>query len=163
MNLKINFKQKNRGISLIEVIIATSIITVSMISISIVYGNFVSLSVKNTDKIQATFLLDEGVEALKMIRYESWSKIASSTTNVDYYLVWENNKWNSTTTQIIIDNKFIRKYKVRNAYRDNNINLYESAAQGNIDDNSKIIDLSVSWNNGSTTEKNISFYIFNLN
>ncbi len=156
-------KNKKKGITIIEVIIATSIVTLSMISISVVYGNFVSLSIKNTDKIQAAFLLDEGVEALKMIRNNSWSQIASSTPNTDYYLVWYNNIWQSTTTQIVVDNKFIRKYRVRNAYRDGNLNVYESSSYGSNDDNNKIVDLSVNWNNGATTTKSISFYIFNLN
>ncbi len=50
-------KNKKKGITIIEVIIATSIVTLSMISISVVYGNFVSLSIKNTDKIQLEYTL----------------------------------------------------------------------------------------------------------
>ena len=68
-----------KGISLVEVIIASSIISLSMIYISNVYGNFLTLSLENTDKVQAVFLLDEGVEAMKTMRSYAWSTMASYT------------------------------------------------------------------------------------
>ena len=154
--------KKNKGISLIEVIIASAIITLSMISISAVYGNFLTLSLANTDKVQAAFLLDEGNEAIKTIRNYSWSSIASSTINTDYYLIWQDNRWQSTTTPFLIDGKFIRKFTIENVYRDpDTLNIVYSG--GVINNDSKIIKMEVNWDyKGTTLTKNSSMYIFNL-
>ena len=151
-----------KGISLVEVIIASSIIAVSMIYISNVYGNFLALSVENTDRVQAAFLLDEGVEAIKTMRGYSWSSIASSTASSTYYLTWQNSRWQSTTTSALIDSKFTRNYTVSNVYRDSStLNIVSSGGVLNTD--SKLINVNVSWdNNGTTTTKQTSFYIFNL-
>ncbi len=151
-----------KGISLVEVIIASSIISVSMIYISNVYGNFLTLSLENTDKVQAVFLLDEGVEAAKTMRNYAWSSIASSTSATDYYLVWQSARWQSTTTPVIIDNKFIRKFTVSDVFRDaSTLNIVTSGGVLNTD--SKLVTFDVSWNyKGATSSKQISFYIFNL-
>ena len=151
-----------KGISLVEVIIASAIISLSMIYISDVYGNFLKLSLENTDKVQAIFLLDEGVEAIKTIRSYAWSTVASSTAATNYYLTWQNARWQSTTTPAIIDNKFIRKFTVSNVYRDpTTLNIVTSGGVLNTD--SKIISLDISWNyKGATSSKQTSFYIFNI-
>lgn len=157
-----NINKKQRGISIIEVVIASAVISLSMISISHVYGNFLQLSLENTEKVQAIFLLDEGVESLSTIKNYSWSSIASSTPDTNYYLNWKDNRWQSTTTPNIIDNKFIRKFTVENVYRDpSTLNIVYTG--GVLNNDSKIINMDVSWNyKGSTSTKQISFYVFNL-
>lgn len=162
MMTKSFYKVYEKGISIVEVVIASAIISVSMISITNVYGNFLTLSLANTEKVQAVFLLDEGVEALKTMRNYSWSSVASSTVSTDYYLTWQNSRWQSTTTPVIVDNKFIRKFRVENVYRDaTTLNIVNSG--GVLNNDSKIVNLDVSWDyKGATSSKQISFYIFNL-
>lgn len=159
MKLK-NFYHK--GISLVEVIMASAIISLSMIYISNVYGNFLTLSLENTDKVQAVFLLDEGVEVIKTMRSYGWSTVASSTAATDYYFVWQDARWQSTTTPAVIDNKFIRKFTVSNVYRDpTTLNIVTSG--GVLNNDSKLVNLDVSWNyKGATSTKETSFYIFNI-
>jgi Prokaryotic N-terminal methylation motif len=151
-----------KGISLVEVMIASSIVGLSMIYISNVYGNFLTLSLENTDKVQAVFLLDEGVEAIKTMRSYTWSTIGSSTPGIVYYLTWQNNRWQSTTTSVLVNNKFIRKYTVSDVYRDpTTLNIVDVG--GTLNSDSKIINMDVSWNyKGSTSTKSTSFYMFNL-
>ena len=155
-----NFYKK--GISIVEVVIASAIISLSMISITNVYGNFLTLSLANTEKVQAVFLLDEGVEAIKTMRNYSWSSVASSTLATTYYLTWQNSRWQSTTTPNSIDNKFIRTFTVSNVFRDaSTLNIVNNG--GVLNNDSKVINLNVSWNyKGATSNKQISFYVFNL-
>jgi prepilin-type N-terminal cleavage/methylation domain-containing protein len=156
-------KTKNKkGMSLIEVIIASAIISISMISITQVYGNFLTLSLANTSKVQSVFLLDEGVEAMKTIRNYSWASIGSLATNTNYYLVWQNSRWQATTTPVIIDNQFVRQFTVQNVYRDpTTLNIVYTG--GVLNNDSKMINMNVSWNyKGATSTKQTSFYIFNL-
>lgn len=152
----------SKGISLVEVIIASSIISLSMIYIANVYGNFLKLSIENTDKVQAVFLLDEGVEAVKTMRNYAWSTVASSTAGTSYYLTWQNSRWQSTTTLNLIDNKFIRKFTVVDVYRDaTTLNIVTSG--GVVNSDSKLVNIDISWNyKGATSSKQTSFYIFNL-
>ncbi len=154
--------KKQKGVSIIEVVIASAIISVFIITVSSVYTSLMQLSFANINKTQAIFLLDEGLESLKVMRSYSWSTIASSTPNTDYYLIWQNNRWQATTTKVIIDGTFTRKFKVRDVYRDvNTLNIVYTGGVSDI--NSKIIDLQVSWNDrDATNTKEISFYIFNL-
>lgn len=152
----------HKGISIVEVVIASAIISISMISITNVYGNFLTLSLANTEKVQAVFLLDEGVEVIKTMRDYSWSSIASSTAGINYYLIWQDSRWQSTTTPVVIDNKFTRTFTVSNVYRDtNNLNIVSDG--GVLNNDSKIVNLDVSWDNkGATSTRQISFYVFNI-
>ena len=156
------FNKYKKGISLVEVIIASSIISIFMMTVSSVYSNFVQLSYDNVNKTQSVFLLDEGVDAVKTIAANSWVQIGSLLSGTDYYLVWQDNRWQSTTTLNTIDNIFIRKFNVQDVYRDpTTLNIVYTGGVSDI--NSKIINMQVLWNyKGSTTTKEISFYIFNI-
>ncbi len=151
-----------KGITLVEVLIASSIIALSMIYITSVYGNLLKLSLENTDKVQAVFILDEGVEAVKTMRNFAWSTVASSTVGTTYYLTWQNSRWQSTTTPNTIDSKFTRKFTVQNVYRDaTTLNIVTSG--GVLNHDTKLINMDVSWRyKGATPTKQTSFYIFNL-
>ena len=161
MILRTALKNKN-GLTLIEIILASTIISLSMVFIASVYGNFLALSVGNTDKVQAVFLLDEGIEAVKTMRSYAWSTVASSTVGIDYYLVWSGGRWQSTTTVSTIDGKFVRKFNVQNVYRDQStLNIVYTGGTSNSD--SKLVNLDVSWNyKGATSSKQTSFYVFNV-
>jgi hypothetical protein len=152
-----NVSRYTRGISVVEIIIATGIISLFMIYISQSYANFVYLSAANIAKIQASFLLDEGVEAVKTIRAESWSKIPMSGT---YYLYWNTNRWSATSTPRLVDNIFLRTLVFSSVNRDASFNI---ASGGTGDSDSRKVDLSVAWlDKGATTTKSISMYVFNI-
>ena len=51
--------KKQKGFSLIEVVIASGIISLSIMYIAKSYSDFVSLSSDNTARVQAAFLLDD--------------------------------------------------------------------------------------------------------
>jgi type II secretory pathway pseudopilin PulG len=154
---------RNRGISMIEVIIATSIISVSIIYISQLYSDSVLLSSSNAARVQAVFLLDEGVEAVKTMRGEAWDNIENTLASTTYYLIWENNKWNATTTPQIIDNTFTRTLLFSPVYRDNIGFNIGGPGMTTIDYGTKQVDISVSWlDHGATSTRNISMYIFDI-
>jgi type II secretory pathway pseudopilin PulG len=152
---------KKKGTSLIEVIIASAIISLSTISTSVVYGNLVSLSTQNTAKVQAAFLLDEGVEAIKSMRGDAWSNIASTTSGTTNYFLWTTNKWKATTTPSMVDNIFTRTFIVSAVNRDTNLNI--STSTGTNDAGTKKVDITVSWfDTKGTSTHATSMYIFNL-
>lgn len=152
-----------RGISVIEILIASAIISLTIISISVAYGNFVHLSIQNTAKVQAALLLDEGTEAIKTMRGERWSNIASTTASTTYYFIWSTDRWRATTTPVVIDSKFYRTFVVSPVYRDSSTFNILSNTSGVLDPGTKKIDITVAWNDkGSTTTRSTTMYIFNL-
>ncbi len=156
-------KNSKNGISLIEVIIASAVISLSIIYIANLYGGFVALSTGNTAKIQAVFLLDEGVEAIKTMRGEKWSNIASTTVGTTYYLYWNTDKWRATTTASTIDGMFTRTFTSQSVYRDASTFNIQTDGSGVIDSGSRKVDITVSWlDKGTTTTRTTSMYIFNL-
>lgn len=161
MNLRVNKSVNKKGISLIEVIIACTIISLFTVSTAVVYGNLVSLSTQNTAKVQASFLLDEGVEAIKSMRDDAWVNISSTTPDATNYFLWTTNKWKATTTFSSIDNTFIRTFVVSPVYRDTDFNI--STSTGTNDTGTKKVDIYVSWQDAKgTSTQSTSMYIFNL-
>lgn len=151
----------SKGFSIIEALIGAAIVSSSILYIANSYSNMVALSSTNTARVQATFLLDEGVEAVKTMRGESWSQnIATLTASTTYYLVWSANKWKATTTPQVVDEVFTRTLVFSPVYRDGNFNISDS---GTLDAGSKKVDISVGWSDkGTPVAKNMSMYIFNI-
>lgn len=151
---------RKKGISIIEVVVASAIISLSMLSTAVVYGNLATLSTENTAKVQASLLLEEGVEAIKVMRGEAWSNIASTTAGVNNYFVWSSNTWRGTTSPSTIDGVFVRTFVVSPVYRDGTFNISTS---GTNDPGTKKVDITVSWSSkGATSTRSTSMYIFNL-
>jgi len=154
------YKNKQKGFTLLEVVIGLGILSF------IIFGLFsvsqISLRIINasTRKTQAIFLMEEGLEAVKVLRGLSWEgNIKSLSNGTNYYLSFSNNIWQSTTTPVFVDG-FERKFVSENVYRDTNDDI---AAGGNLDSGTKKITVFVSWpeENGTTT-KSISTYIANI-
>jgi Tfp pilus assembly protein PilV len=153
---------QKRGISMIEIIIGSTILVTAFVVLIQVYGIFVKTSLSNMNKIQAAFLLEEGQEAVRVIRDQSWStKIATLTDNIPYYLSWNGTSWVSTTTSSMIDGKFARTFILEKVYRNNNKDIVSS---GTLDTNIKKVTVSVAWKDGSTatTTKSVSNYFTNI-
>ncbi len=132
-----------KGVSLIEVIIATAIIGGAIMYVAQSYGQFVTTSTDNIARVQAAFLLDEGVEAVKTLRGEKWTNVASTTSYIPYYLTWNSSKWAATTSVQVVDSTFYRT--------------------GTLDAGTRKVTVSVSWRDrAATTTRSIIMYVFNI-
>ena len=119
-----------------------------------------SVASETTNVVQASFLLEEGVEAVRILRDSSWSNINNLTKGVPYYLEFSGSKWGTTTTSTYIDGKFERSFVVDSVRRDINDDISSS---GITDQNSNKVSVFVSCfgTNGTTTQE-IIFYITNI-
>ncbi len=156
---------KNTGSLLIEVLVAAAIMSTSMIAAVGVFGTMSHLAYRNTAKLQASFLAEEGVEVLKILRNDSWnSRIKNLTLNKPYYLYWVNNSWTVSATSTLIDNQFARYFVLQNAYRDGDFNIVSSGASGAvIDSDMRQVTINVDWTDESgTSSKSITTYLYNL-
>jgi Tfp pilus assembly protein PilV len=158
MKKKINKK----GFGLLEIVIGVAIISVTLFSLSAVAHITLKVSRESVRKSQAAFLMEEGMEAMKLMRDAGWSaNISTLTAGTNYYLYLDaGTAWKSTATPAVIDGIFTRIVRLDNVYRDANNDI---AATGTLDSNIKKITVSVSWaNRGVTTTKNMIGYIANL-
>jgi Tfp pilus assembly protein PilV len=166
ISLKNNKKLSNkRGSLLIEVLIAAAIISTSMIAAVGVFGTMAHLAYRNTARVQASFLAEEGVEALKTLRNNSWNaKIKNLTLNKPYYLYWLNSSWNVNASSTMIDNQFLRYFTLSNVYRDSNFNIVASTTSGaSIDTDMRQVTVNVDWTDeAGTSTKSITTYLYNL-
>ena len=152
-------KKFNQGIALVEIIVAISIITMALLAILTVIQKSIYISRQSLQQAQASFLLEEGVEAVKVVRDNDWSLISSLLPNTNYYLEFNSNLPNLTTTQNSLD-IFTRIITTEYVYRDNNDDI---AVSGVLDEGTRYITITISWlNGGQVLTKSLSFYLANI-
>ncbi len=160
MSNKTKKEKLNKGFGLIEVIVGVAIISISFLGLMSVANLSFKILQKSSNNIKAGFLLEEGVEAVKIIRDSGWSNISSLSNGVNYYLNYNGTTWLTTTTPVYVDNLFERKFVSSEVYRDINDDIADS---GTVDLDTKKITISVSWEeNGNTVIQSFSTYITNL-
>ncbi len=160
----LNKKTKNTssGLSLVEVIVGAAIIGTSVISIVGIYGGLTKLSYRNTPRVQAAMLAEEGTEALKTMRDSGWtSQIASLTVGSTYRLAWTGGSWKATTSSALIDNAFDRTFVLSDVNRDS-VTFNVVTSGGVLDTSTKKATVTVAWrDDGATTTKSLETYLFN--
>lgn len=159
--MKKSFLKPNLGFSLIEVIIASAIVSSLVLAISFVSTKGITLSNRALKEVQTTNLLSEGAEALRLIRDNSWTNISSLQVGTNYYLYFDTNTnlWSLTQTPNTID-YFTRTITVSNVYRDVNNDI---ASTGTLDSNSKLFTITTTFNTkDGVITKQLQLYIFNI-
>ncbi len=160
MNQESRIKNR-RGISLVEILVGVAVLLMALTGLITAYNVFVAAGTKTAHTLQATYLLEEGVEAVASIRdFGFTSNIANLTVGTNYYLSWNGSRFVSTTTVSKIDNVYTRYFTLAAVSRDSNDAI---AASGTVDTGTKKLTVFVSWPNGATTtSRSVSTYITNL-
>ncbi len=151
-----------KGFSLAEAIIASAISLFVILGITAFFSTIFSMSVANSARIQAAFLAEEGLEAVRILRDAGWDEnIETQALDVPFYLDFEGSSWTATTSNIYVDGLFQREVVLSAVNRDSNFDIVESG--GNSDPDSRKITVSISWSLGnSTTTKSVSTYLTNV-
>lgn len=153
--------KRSGGFGLVEVVVAVSIAAFSIVVVWQVYALFLGLSLSNSSLFQASFLAEEGIEAVKFMRDESWTtNIATLSEDVPYTLVFTGTAWETTTAPALIDGQFDRKVVLTGVERDASGDITSS---GSPDSNTKKVTVTVSWvKDNATSTKEITTYVTNL-
>lgn len=153
---------KNRGMSLAEIVVAATIITVFVVALAGVYNLHLKSIFAAPRQVKASFLNEEGVEAVKYLRNLSWSTyIAPLSLETDYFLVWQNNRFEITTDNTYIDSLFERKVVLSEVLRDAQSNIVD--AGGTPDANIRKVTVTTSWREGNATStKHLTTYMTDL-
>lgn len=152
---------KNYGFMMIEVLIAASIITISILAAMSVAQQSIYVSRQAFHTAQATFLLEEGAEAVRIVRDNAWSNISSLTLGTNYYPTFTGGTWTLSSTANTVG-IFTRTVVLTSVNRDDiTKDIVESG--GTLDSGIKLVTITVSWLEGATTvTKNLQFYIVDI-
>jgi hypothetical protein len=159
--LKNVFKNKKRGVSLVEVVIAASIITVFVVVLMGAYSIYLKFSLANLNNVKAIFLIEEGLEAGRFIAHSGWQdNIETLDFGQDYYLEFSGSVWSLSETPVLIDGTFDRRIVFEDVFRGADGRIADS---GTLDSGTKKATVFVSWNSGSSqTTRSISTYITDI-
>lgn len=152
----------DQGFAMIEIVIATALISVLTLALVSVTQKSLELADRSLRQTQASFLLEEGVEAVKTIRDESWLSIEDLTVGTEYYLYYDtiSDTWSLSETPNTIDD-FTRKVFFSTAYRDGSDDLI--VGSGTEDPSARLVNVFVEWASiGGDVSKELSFYLIDL-
>lgn len=153
------FKPQSKGFGLLEIVVGSAIISVSLFVLLGVTRNALILSRETSRSVRASFIMEEGLEAVRILRDTSWSQnINTLSTDTDYYLYFDGQTWVSTTTEQVIDGIFTRKFVLSDVYRDASSDIKEF---GTLDPKTLMVDVDVSWTsaNGNLRNENANMYL----
>lgn len=158
-----NFLKNTKGFMTIEMLISISIITIFIFFSMQIVQKSMYLSRQALHITQSAYLLEEGGEAMRIIRDNNWDNISSLDVFTDYYFIFSDstNTWSLSTVPNNLD-IFTRKVEVKDVYRDSITNdIVEN--NGIVDFETKLIIISVSWKEGEKNfEKKLFFYLSNI-
>ncbi len=150
-----------KGFGLIEVVIGSAVLSVALLSISGFFQTTLRASRITEGVVQGDYLLEEGMEAVKIFRDLSYtSNLRNMSTTTTYYFSWSGTNWATTTVNTFIDGKFERKFTLADVKRDANQDI---AALGTYDPDIKLVTVSVAWRDTvGTTTRSIQTYVTNI-
>lgn len=159
--LGITNSSMRRGASLVEVLVGASIIVIFVVLLSSAYAFFVQTGARTMEHVSASFLLREGVEAVRTLRDESWSaRIAPLAFDTEYYLHFNGDHWRTTTTPQTVDGTFTRWFTLDEVERDADDDI---ASVGSVDDGTRKVNMNVRWvEANATSTKSLRMYVMNL-
>lgn len=151
-------QSQDKGFFLIEVLVATSIITVVLIFLLGSIQDSVEVSKRSLETTIAGYLLEEGAEAVKAIRDQDWAKIPTDSST--YYLVWNGSMWSLSTTPNTTD-IYTRTVTFVEVNRDTNDDIVFSG--GTQDEGTRRVIINTSWSAPSGPKsENLEFFIGNI-
>ena len=138
--IKSNLNRFKSGSSIIEIIIALGIfIIIAASSVVIILGSFSTTRLAK-EKIKATLIAQEGLEAVQSIRNQDWANLVTGT----YGLEESTGNWVfASNPDIDSSGKFIRQVIVSDVERDINQEIVSSG--GTIDEDSRKATVTVNW------------------
>ena len=149
------------GFLIVEMLVAISIITVSILAAMAVSQKSIHVSRQAFHAAQAAFLLEEGAEAVRILRDNAWSNISDLSIATNYYPVFSGGTWTLSSTPNTVG-IFTRIVTKANVNRDNTTK--DIIGTGGLDDpGTKLITVTVSWpEGGAVVTKTLPFYIMDI-
>ena len=129
------------GFSVVEIVVAASIFLVAIAAFIVSFDTLRSLDSHTEDRTIAALLLEEGGEAVLLLRDLDWeANIAGATNGTTYYLHWDGTNYVLSEEEVVISSRYIRTVVFSPAYRDGSGYL---ASTGSEDENTRRVLVSI--------------------
>lgn len=145
--------------SLIEIVVVLFLVVVIVPAVNNVISQSVRAMATTQREVEALYLAQEGMEAVRAMRDSSWSNIADfEGTN---YLNDVSGGLSFSETPSLIDGIYERQVIVSPAYRDGNDDLADS---GDPETEAKKIEVIITWSelNGGSKSISLQTYVTNF-
>lgn len=157
--------RRNRGSTLIELLVVIGICGMILLAVTQVMQVSLKLTRQSSRRLQAIYLMREGVEGVRYLRDSGWSNMIAPLSPANtYFLVFVTSTaptYALTTTEPpLTGGLFRRDITVADALRDTQDTI---AASGTNDPNTRQVTIRVSWPDGSATStESLTFYLMNV-
>jgi type II secretory pathway pseudopilin PulG len=144
------------GVTLIEVLVSISIITVLLGVIGYSVNSYVSAREVLLESTKAAYLAEEGLEIVRSIRDTDWNTIEALSLNTRLYLEVSTTTVAIDTSPEIINGEFERFFIVQEVHRNASDDIVSPPTGTSVvDPGSKQIDMYVVGPSGTTTLSSI--------
>lgn len=138
---------------MIEIIIVIAVILISAEGFIQIQRASAKLLRSTRENMEATFVAEEGVEAMRAVRDESWSNISTLADDTNYYPVVQNSKWSlNISVPPLVNGKYNRVVYFNQVFRDAQDKI---AVSGTPDAETRKVTVVVSWTGESGGNKQI--------
>lgn len=154
---------KSRGVSILEILIASAIIGISVVGVITSLKVFLVFSLKNTEDAQSSILLEESLEVVQYLRDKGWDQnIKDLVIDQDYYIYWDGIDYSITDIPQLENGKFTRKIQFKEVMRDNSSDDIVTTG-GYTDSGTKKVLVDISWQSHEGNKNiNSEFLIHNV-
>lgn len=112
---------------MLEVIVAAAIILVVVTAAAGAWQLYIRTSALGSNISQAAIMAEETGEVLRLLRDNGWTQnIASLSLGTSYQLYWNGSTYSATTSDVILQAKYIRKFTLSSVNRDASYNVVSS-------------------------------------
>lgn len=141
--------QARRGVISIEMVVGVSIAGLILVYAMYTVAQFVNNAHVVSEKTQALYLAEDGLELIRFIRDEAWSNVSSLPLNTARYLEVTASAVSVTTTPETVG-EYSRSFTLSNVYRDSDDDIVASTTSGSVaDPDSKYVTVNVTWDGGT--------------
>lgn len=152
---------KQSGITLVEVLVAISVIAVMVMVVGYSVITYVDARSQLVSDMKGLYLAEEGYEMLRFLRDEDWNTIDGLTVGNTYSFSVSTTTIGITNTIEVIDGSYYRSFVVSGVKRNANDDI-DFSGVGTTDDDTKLVTVSVYGPTGTTSLSAILANIYAL-
>lgn len=93
---------RSRGAGLVEVVVGVGLLSIVLTGLVAAFHLYLAASVRNVERVAASFLAEEGLEVVRYLRDAGWdANIAPRPLATSLFLSYDGASWEATTTPVL--------------------------------------------------------------
>ena len=153
---------RHKGFTMVEIIVVIGVLSLVISSVTIFAIDSSRFSLVNTQRIQASLLMQEATSAIIHSKNDLWGSIVDNTGSGDKHMIFSNNTFQIQNGPLTIDDTTI-SFQINTVQRDSSGNIVSSG--GTEDIATRVITMNAFWTDQLETPYTISttFYVNSWN